>query len=405
MIAFAVLALLLLAGALGAVLWPLLRVPAAKAAAGGAASNLDIHRDQYAELDRDLAAGTLDDAGYGEARAELERRVIEDAAAPAPAPAAARPSRAAAVAVGIVVPVAAALLYLYLGNPQGIDAPRHPAADLSSVTPEQFRDMTAKLAERMRGNPEDVQGWKMLGRAYRAMERYGEASDAYRHALALAPDDVELLGDCAESLALAAGRSMAGEPSRLLERARRIDPNNVRILALAGGAAFERKDYKGAVRDWEAALRQPGVDGELAQALRKGADEARARLAGKKPAPAARAGAERISGEVRLDASLKASVQPDDTVFVFARAADGPRMPLAVARIRARDLPYRFAFDDTSAMMPDMKLSGFGQVVVEARVSKSGSAAPEPGDPAGRSAAVEPGTKGIVVVIGRGAAP
>jgi cytochrome c-type biogenesis protein CcmH len=399
MAVFAIIAVLLVLVALVIILRPLLRTPAGQVVVREK-SNLQIHRDQLAELERDLASGALDAAGFDQAKAELERRVLEEDTPAADGLSSRKAGKAAPIAIAVLLPLAAALLYLYLGNLQGIVA---PGPDPSSVTASQFEAMTAKLAARMKTSPQDAEGWKMLGRAYRAMERYGEANAAYRKSFELKPDDVDLLGDYAESLALAAGRSMAGEPTRLLDRALKLEPNNTKILALSGSAAFERKDYKTAVRYWETILNAPGVDPELAQALQKGVAESKARLSGK-PAVVATAGKERVSGEVSLAPALQAGAQPDDTVFVFARAASGPRMPLAIAKIRVRDLPYRFAFDDTSAMMPDMKLSAFPEIIVGARVSKSGSATPSPGDLEGASAPVKPGQSGIQVSIDRQAA-
>jgi cytochrome c-type biogenesis protein CcmH len=150
-------------------------------------------------------------------------------------------------------------------------------------------------------------------------------------------------------------------------------------------------------------LKQPGTAGELAQALQKGIEESKARLGGK-PAPAIVAGKERVSGSVNLDAPLKTRVRPEDTVFVFARAAQGPRMPLAIVKIKVADLPYQFSFDDSSAMMPDMKLSRFAEVVIGARVSKSGGAKPMAGDLEGTSGKIKPGRSGVVVTIDRAVA-
>ena len=398
---FAIVAVLLVLVALVIILRPLLRTPRGQVIARDK-SNLQIHRDQFTELERDLASGALNAVSYEQAKAELERRVLEEDVPPTEVVSPPKPGKATPIAIAVLLPVVAALLYLYLGNLQGIVA---PGPDPSSATASQFEAMTAKLAARMRTNPKDAEGWKMLGRAYRAMERYGEANAAYRKSFEINPGDVDLLGDFAESLALGAGRSMAGEPTQLLDRALKLDPNNTKILALSGSAAFERKDYKAAVRYWEALLKLPGVDAELGQALQKGIAESRARMSGKPAAVVvAGAGKEKVSGEVSLAAAVKAGAAPDDTVFVFARATSGPRMPLAIAKIRVRDLPYRFAFDDTSAMMPDMKISAFPEIVIGARVSKSGSATPAPGDLEGASAPVKPGQSGIQVSIDRQAA-
>src|SRR3954463_1064824 len=402
MIAFAVTAFFLLITALLVVLWPLLRRSSSPILTPER-SNLDIHRIHLAELQKDIEAGTLGPDRYQQAMNELERRVLEESGASAIAPRSIASGKTVPLIVGLFIPSTAILLYLYLGNLQGIGAPRHPAADMSSITADQFQDMTAKLAARMQQNPNDAEGWKMLGRAYRAMERYTEANDAFKKAVALAPENADLLADYAESLALQAGRSLAGEPTQLLDRALKLEPGNAKVLTLSGSAAFERKDYRTAIRRWEAVLKQPGLEGELAQALQKGVEESKQRMSGKQIAAAA-AGKERVTGVVRLDDALNGKVQPDDTVFVFARAALGPRMPLAIVRIKAADLPYKFSFDDSSAMTPDMKLSRFPDVVIGARVSKTGSATPSPGDLEGTSGQVKAGSGGICVLIDLSAA-
>lgn len=399
MIAFAGAAFFLLMTAVVIVLWPLLR-RSTSPVIGRDRSNLDIHRDQFSELENDLAAGTLGADRYEQAKNELERRVLEETAVQAEPPPSAVPGKAVPIAIGVAIPLAAILLYLYLGNLQGLVAPRHPAADLSSITADQFQDMAAKLAVRMQQNPGDAEGWTMLGRAYRAMERFGEANDAYQKAVELKPQDADLLADYAESLALAAGRSLIGEPARLLSRALKLAPQNTKVLALSGSAAFERQDYKAAIRYWETIIRQPGVSGELAQSLQKGVAESKARLTGK-PVAAVAAGKERVTGFVNLDDSLKSRVRLDDTVFVLARAATGPRMPLAIVKAKVADLPYKFSFDDSMAMVPEMKLSLFADVVVGARVSRAGTAAPAAGDLEGVSDKIKPGRTGVRVTIDR----
>jgi cytochrome c-type biogenesis protein CcmH len=397
MTAFIVGAAVLLLLAVAIVLWPLLKAGTRTGVAREKA-NFEIYRDQFAELENDLKSGVLGADQFDQAKADLERRVLEEAARPAEGVTGARRGRGAPIAVGVLIPVAAVLLYLQFGTLEGLDVTPHAAGDVSSITPEHFQEMTGKLAARMRENPNDAEGWMMLGRAYRAMERFDEATDALRKAVALDPGNADLLADLAEALALRNGRTLAGEPTKLLERALKLDPRNEKILALSGSAAFERKDYKAAIRHWEALLKGPGVSAELAQALSAGIAEARALSTGKKSV-AAKPAPGRVSGTVTLDAAIRARVAPEDTVFVYARAAQGPRMPLAIVKVQVKDLPYNFLLDDSMAMMPEMKLSAFNEVIIGARVSKSGSAQPAAGDLEGASAAVSPGANGVAVAI------
>jgi cytochrome c-type biogenesis protein CcmH len=198
---------------------------------------------------------------------------------------------------------------------------------------------------------------------------------------------------------MAQGRTLQGEPEKLLKRALAADPNNVKALVLAGTAAFDRNDKAGAVKLWQRALAVLPAESEMAQRVRASIAEAggRAEVAQAKPAPP-QAGA-RVSGVVTLHPKLAGKVGPDDIVFIFARAAEGPRMPLAILRKRASDLPVKFTLDDSMAMAPQMKLSAFPNVVIGARVSKTANATPQPGDLQGQSAPVKVGARGIAVMI------
>ncbi|HVQ62393.1 MAG TPA: c-type cytochrome biogenesis protein CcmI, partial [Burkholderiales bacterium] len=242
----------------------------------------------------------------------------------------------------------------------------------------------------------------MLGRSYAVMGRFGDSSAAYAKAVARVPDDAQLLADYADSLAMAQGRTLQGEPDKLLKRALVADPRNVKALVLAGTAAFDRGDRAGAIRYWERALAVLPADSEMAQ--RVGASIAEARGPGAEArTPVAKSpqapGGTRVSGVVKLDPKLAGKVAPDDTVFIFARAAEGPRMPLAILRKQVRDLPVRFTLDDSMAMAPQMKLSAFPRVVIGARVSKTANATATPGDLQGQSQSVQVGAADVAVTI------
>jgi cytochrome c-type biogenesis protein CcmH len=244
------------------------------------------------------------------------------------------------------------------------------------------------LAAHLRDNPDDASGWKLLGRAYASMERFPEAADAYAKAAVRTPRDAQLLTDLAEALAMARGRSLEGEPEKLLARALELEPANLKALALAGTAAFTRRDYRAAQAHWEKMLPLVPAESEEGRSIQASIDEAKA-LAAQRP----------LRGRVSLSAKVKAQASPEDTVFIFVRAAEGPPAPLAVMRKQVRDLPLEFALDDSMAMAPDLRLSGFPRVIVAARVSKSGNAAPQPGDLQGLSAPVANDARGVSVLI------
>jgi cytochrome c-type biogenesis protein CcmH len=289
------------------------------------------------------------------------------------------------------------------------------------MSAQQFETLVGRLAARLKDNPEDAEGWMMLGRSYAVMGRFGDSSEAYANAVARVPNDAQLLADYADSLAMSQGRTLQGEPEKLLERALAVDPNNVKALVLAGTAAFDRNDRAGAIRYWERALSILPGESDMAQRVRASIAEAGG-SAGKtqvaRPAqaqgiaeaggsvgkmqvarPAQAQGSASISGVVKLDPKLAGKVAPDDTVFIFARAAEGPRMPLAILRKQGRDLPVQFTLDDSMAMAPQMKLSAFPRVVVGARVSKTANATASPGDLQGLSAPVSVGAADIGVLI------
>ena len=395
MTAFWLIGVALAALVLAWVLWPL-RSRRPRAPVSRHAANVSIYRDQLRELEADLAAGTLAQADYERSRAEVEARLLQDVRDPdATVPLERRSTRGTALALGAAIPVVALAVYLTVGNPATLSRQIDHGA-----TVQQLESMVERLAARMRENPDDVQGWQLLGRSYAALGRFNESADAYAQAALRAPRDAQLLVDFADALAMARGQRLEGEPEKLVQRALEIDPQNPKGLALAGTAAFERKDFAKAAEYWQRMLPLVPADSEDARIIQQNVAEARS-LAGESATGAAGAASSALRGTVFLSPDLKGKAAPDDVVFVFARAAEGPPMPLAVARARVRDLPYGFSLDDSMAMTPAMKLSSFPRVVIGARVSKSGNATPQPGDLQGASAPVPNDSGEVRVVIDR----
>lgn len=409
MTVFWIVAALLLGAALLFVVPPLLaRRPVTTADRAQERMDIVLFREQLAELEGDLSSGVLSADQFASARSELEHRLLDDVAggndkaAVAVGPVA---GKATAVFVALAVPALAVSLYLTLGNPDAIaPAPASAQAQTGHLqTQEQILAMVQNLAARLEQNPDDAEGWAVLGRSLLAMQEYQDAALAFEKAAALVHSDAQLYADYADALAMASGERLDGKPMQLIRRALEIDPNNQKALWLAGTAAYEFGNYEAALKTWThlQGLLEPGTEafntmaeniGEVQQLMRNGASQ---------PAPAALniAADKRVAGTVTLAPELSARAAPGDAVFVFARAASGPPMPLAAQRVSVADLPYTYALDDSFAVMPGMKLSDYAEVVIVARISKAGNATRGSGDLEGISGTVALGSDNVQVNI------
>ena len=387
-------------------------------------------RQALQQLEQAHDSGALAAADYQTRKAALERQLVAAVMASGPDAVADVTARSAAAAaaprVGVRLGASAAALvvliagagYAWTGSPALLGRTPAPATANASpdsappaaeFTREQVEAMVARLAARMQEQPDDPTGWAMLGRSYVALGQAPQALAAFERALKLKPDDASTLADFADASAVQNGGSLEGEPLKAIELALKSDPNHVKALVLAGTAAYNRNDYAGAVAYWERAVKVGPADSGLVEMARGGIAEARDRVkfpattvasssppALPAPLPAAASG---ISGRVSLAPALQGKAQPEDTVFVFARAANGPRMPLAILRLQVKDLPAAFTLDDSLAMSPATRLSTAGAVVVGARISKSGQAMPQPGDLEGMAGPLALGSTGVSVVI------
>ena len=418
-IVFWIIASLLTLLVVGSLLRPLLRSTTVPAG-GQQEAELDVYRQQFAELEQDRNNQILTDEQYQRDKRELERRVLEEADQPVVKPVAVRRTlntKAVAMVLALTIPTVSALLYWKLGNQAAIE---HPAVSVMSgqgdgephLATGGLDALADRLKQRLEQNPADGVGWALLARSYAELGRHAEAVPIYEKAMALIPDDAQLLADYADALGVLHGRRLEGKPEALIKQALKIDPSNVKALMLAGTVAFDRKDFAQAATYWEQARANlpPDVEGEVAQGLAGGIEEARALAGGggmpvasaaqASPAKAGQPG-RAITGTVTLAANVAGKGSPADTLFVFAKAVDGPPMPVAIVRATKGDLPFSFRLDDSNSPMPARKLSEAGTVVIVARLSKSGEATPKSGDLQGMSQPVMPGAKDVAVTIDR----
>jgi cytochrome c-type biogenesis protein CcmH len=407
MATFFLIAALMIAAALAFVLVPLLRHRRAE-------STSDSTTRRLRALDDALAAGVIDADEYAGKRATIATTASDPAT---------RPSRSAFVAlllVTLLLPATAILLYRMVGAPQALDPANlvaRPAATTDGDRGPEMEQAIAMLAARLKEHPDDIEGWGLLARAYQATNRVPEALDAFRHAHEIAKDNPAVTVEYAQALALfAPGHRIDGESRQLLEGVLKGDPQNQRALWLLGISDYQARHYDAAIARWKSLLPLLDATSDVTDSVKKQIADAEALRDGKEPAqaptPAPTSAAEtgiaaetvpanptnttsensaapRLTVNVALDPKLQDRLDADATLFVFARAASGPPMPLAIQRLRAGQLPLTVTLDDSMGMLPSMKLSMFPQVVVGARVSKSGNAMPQSGDLQKLSAALD----------------
>ncbi len=378
--------------------------------------NLAVFRQQLEELDADLAAGNLDQDQYDASRRDLEKELLLDVDDGASADTAEKSGRWAAPALSIAVPVLAIGMYLYVGDQSALNPAPETAETAAAGHPggeklPPMDELVARLAERMAAEPDNVEGWVMLGRSYLAMGDAQKAANAYLEAKTRAPDEPDILLGYAEALAKVGG-SLQGEPAKWIESALELAPANPNALWMMGLVKYQAKDFANALEHWNKLDAMLPPNGEDAEALHGIMADARANLGITEPTVAqvqtpaaattapqpAPAGGKSVQVTVSVAEDLQGRFSPDDTVFIFARALSGPPMPLAARRMQARDLPVNLTLDDSMAMMPQMKLSSFAQVLVGARISKSGNAIPQSGDLFGEVSPVTPGQSVAVEV-------
>ena len=355
------------------------------------AANLDqrnilIAQHRLAELRENRLSGGLSQAQYDEQLADLEQALSDDLDIKNYTTSAKSQGRWIVYVLVLGVPLLAGSLYLTLGNYQAISHSAEMAVDPDTLKLAEINKMVDGLAEKLKKNPDDAQGWLMLGRSYKFQEQYPKAVDAFANAYRLLGDQAEVMLLYADAIAYANDKNLTGKPSELVFKALALEPDNLNALWLGGMAKAQQGDPVNAIKLWKklTALLPPGSDAqkEIQDLLAKiesespqAADQSEATQQANVPGVAVA-----IDVQVSLAPELQKSASPSDIVFIYAQALSGPKMPLAIVRKQVSDLPLTVSLNDTMAMMPTMKLSNFPNVKLLARISKSGNAMSQPGD-------------------------
>jgi len=364
--------------------------------------NVTISRERLAVLKTDLENNVISVDEFDKLKLELEQTLASDLNSDAESPVS-QQNPLWAIVTALSVPIVTTGFYLAVGTPATItgqlpaqvaqtphatqDTPSAQAPQ--SATPEQqvasVEAMVTNLAQRLEQNPNDAEGWMMLARSYTVIGRHDDAIAAYEILHTLVGDQPEVLAQYAGALIVANRGEANPQAQDFLTRALAANPNEARALWLSGILAQQQGDPIEALRLWRhlEGILEPGSEplNNLRQMIAQVEQETgitsetpQADQANLKTVDAS------MSVSVTLDDSLIENASPDDIVFIFARATQGPPMPLAVVRKQVKDLPVQVTLDDSMAMMPEMRLSQFEQVNVGARVSMTGNALPQPGD-------------------------
>ncbi|HSJ79641.1 MAG TPA: c-type cytochrome biogenesis protein CcmI [Thiobacillus sp.] len=404
--------------ALAFVLPPLLRKRTAAGKAARRDVNIAVYRDQLKEIEADRTNGMLTDAQFQIARQELEARLADDALSLDDAPEPGQvSSRKLGFGIAAVLPVAALGLYFWMGQPASLieianaqSDPAHPAM-AAAASEHDFMALIRKVEEKTQANPEDGAAWAMLAKSYAATERWPEALQAFERAVKLLPQDASVLSGYAEALAITNNRVLTGRSMALIQQALAIDPEDIKGLELAGIQAYQEQNFDQASNYFkrlhqllppESSYAQDILAAQketerLAQTGMTGPDNLAAQAPAEAKAASAGQGAA-IKGSIDIAPELKSRLAETDVLFLFARPGQsGP--PVAAIRARAGQLPLEFELDDSTAMTAGNTLSQHKQVVLVARVSKSGNPMAQPGDLEGTLANVTVGATGVKIMI------
>ncbi len=396
----------LLLVALAFLLLPILRGRRAQAEEDRTALNVALYEERLAELTAQHAAGTLSDAQLEAGRADAARELLEDTEN-SDSPKIAKLGRSVPLIAAVLVPLVGYGLYMHWGASDKVQMARQ-----FSEQPRTIEEMTAHLEQAVKEQPESAEAWYFLGRTYMNQERPADAAKAFARVVELAGRQPELLGQWAQAQYFAGDRQWSEQLQALTDEALQADPQELTSLGLLGIAAYEEGRYQDAVRFWEQLVAALPENDPSREAIRGGIERARQQVdggsgnaaAGEAPA-AASTQAAALQIQVQLDPKVAETVSPEDSVFVFARAVNGPPVPLAAKRLTVGDLPATVTLSDADAMVPSLKISSVEQVTVMARVSRTGDATK--GEWMGQSEALETrGDKNAVrLTIDRAEAP
>ena len=404
---FFLIATVLVCIAVGSLVRVILREPISQEVAREQ-KNIEVARQRLEELRQRIAVGEIESADVETLQEEIERGLLIDLDETNAEEgfqihsSRDKVNRWTAVAVASVIPIAAGALYLVLGQPSVISNP--PVANTqvadgglldneTNLEAQAFEEKTQEVMRRLAEHPDDALGWDTLARLFVAQERFAEAAGALKKFRELAGDSADVLVREANALAFANNGELRGEPESLIDRALELDPQHFGALFLAGFAVALQQDYQSALDYWhkaEALSPNEDVRSEIRRLIAGAEAEIASTSSSTGDGASTVAAGQSVRVSVSVEPAILEQVDPQDSVFIFARALQGPAVPLAVVKRQVKDLPLVIELNDNSAMVPNMTISAFDKISIVARISRSGTAQATSGDFFGETGVIEP---------------
>lgn len=424
MTSFILIASLITLATIALLIWPL-RKNRNSTSYARQAQNIHYAKERLQELEQQLKNADISATDYEALKLEIESTLaddidIENTQTKVEVPHSSKPNKSVIITLCILLPLSATGFYALTGTPESFANETVPVADngqIPQAKPQEINSMLASVEQRLKDNPNDIEGWTILTRSYFSLGRYHDAKQGYKKLIELQGETPELLVSLADASGLAAGGNMFGEPLSYVQRALEIDPEYPQGLWLAGVGAIQIGDTDTAIGYWDRLVPYLENSPQQQQELRDLITETKQRASGTPPAttvasntttPQTDEVAEDVEHKqdtpngirvtVSLDPALKGQVSPTDTVFVFAKATQGPPAPLAVKRLTVADLPASIVLNDEDAMLAQFKLSLFENVSISARVAKGGNPIAQAGDLESETADVKNDTKESVKI-------
>jgi len=392
-------------------LWPYFRRPQGQSLEAFTqerqATNVSSFRDHLAELESQFKQGNIEQEQYEETKAELERSLLHDNSVQVDAQSAtvsANTKRLYWILAFIVLPVMVFVIYQQLGFKDSVLLGEKLALK-NSLEEQWFRtgdesielqlrslqeSLLVDLDRHVKKHPDDLDTHVLLAREAMSVGLYDKAIETYQTILEQQPEAAQMMAELAQAIFIQAGNRAVPVVGILAERAIQIQPDHVMALGLVGISAFQNADYSKAIVHWERAIALQPQDSANARALINGIAQAKSRLTADDAQPPVAqaqaaaplnendAAAPSLTVSVALDKNVVTT--PDAAVFIYARAWQGAKIPLAISRVTVNDLPLTINLDNTMSMAPGMNLSTATEVEIIARVSASGTAIAQAGD-------------------------